>query len=429
MPLNPDGLMKKLWLLILGRSDQQKYLALARARGLSEIGNAVRQAILALAILSIRNKQEDLFLSETLESCGYFAMSFVAPFFIDRMRKTRALIYSDILSLLNSALLIAGVLSNSLFLLFLGSFLMTFLSSLYSSSLYAVTAKYAGGEMRDLRIGLSYLQRNVLIGALIGLLATSVALPHLPLVSFLIFDAVTFLLSSVWIYWVAKDDLASEVARRPKFASYRAFIGGLMREWQEGLVGTLAMPSLQKILLGNVLTCFGYGVLESSVVSTQKLVLGFSHSLVTATRAVNRVTAIGGSVFVGKFSKKKRDWSTRRFLFLGSVISAIGTAMMTIASTPLFVTSNAFYNFGWSFLNPTIGAHVAQQIPESLLGRVQAFRSLLINLSILLGNVAVMFLVRWIPVQYLFGVTSLCFVMATLLWRNHQTALFARGPK
>lgn len=402
------------------QSEEQKYQSLAQARGVSEIGNSVRQVILALAILSVRSRQQDLFLAEVLESCGFFLMSILAPFFIDQVRKLRALIWSDILCLGNALLLIVGVSHRNLTLLLVGSFLMTFIASLYSSVLYAVTASYTGTDKHLIRAGLSYLQRNILIGGLVGLLATSLSLSHLPLVTFLIFDAGTFLVSSFWIFLVTRKDLSNEVSRRRKFVSLGDYLLELMREWNEGFGKVLSTPDLRRIFGANFLICYGYGILESSVVSTQKLVLGFSHGLVTFSRALNRLSAIGGTMLVSKWSKNDQKKGSREVLRFGFKISFVGTALMVIPQTLAFISANTFYNLGWSTISPTLGAAVAAKTPAHLLGRVQAFRSLVINLSILLGNLTVLAFGSMVPVQSFFAVTSGCFALTFLVFGSRR---------
>jgi hypothetical protein len=397
---------------------EQKSRSIARARGISEIGNSIRQVILALAILSIRERPEDLFLGEVLESSGYLAMSLIAPFFIDRLKRLKSLVIADVFSLLNTVLLILAVLWRSLPLLWLGSFFMTFIASFYGSTLYAVTAQYSGAEKREVRLGLSFLQQNILIGALIGLLGTSFALPKLPLEYFLLFDAVTFLFSSIWIFKITRYDLLGEENRPFRYKSFSAFFKGLWLEWREGFQGALRSTALRRLLLGNCMTCFAYGIFESAVVSTQKMNLGFSDSLVTLSRALNRVSAIGGTYFVTRFSQRHRSWTGRRLLVVGTGLASVGTALMSVASTPFFIGSNIFYNFGWSFLNPTVGSELAHEAPRDLLGRVQAFRSLLIHLSILLGNVAVLLLSVWLDTQKFFLLTSCFLLIAIFLWRK-----------
>ena len=235
---------------------EQKYQQLARARGLSEVGNSLRQVILALAILSVRQKQEDLFFSEVLESSGYLLMSILAPFFIDQVRKLRALIVADVLCLLNAFLLIFAVTQKNITLLFVGSFFMTFIASLYSSVLFAVTTNYSGSETQHIRRSLGYLQRNVLIGGLVGLLGATFVIPKLPLFFFLVLDAATFLISSSWIFCVTRKDLGNEQSKRKRFENFRTYFSGLWLEWREGLKSVTRNSELLKVFVMNFIICF-----------------------------------------------------------------------------------------------------------------------------------------------------------------------------
>jgi len=399
---------------------EHKYQNLAHARMLSEVGNSIRQVVLALAILGVRDRQQDLFIGEVLESCGFFVMSMLAPFFIDQVRKIRALIIADVLGVANAGILIIGVSTQSLEVLWVGSFFMTMISSLYGSVLFAVTTGYAGAEKHMIRLGLTYVQRSILIGALVGLLGVSMSVKFMPLVAFLAIDALSFLVSSYWIFRVTKHDLQNEKSRRGKFESLSSYLQKMGREWKEGFDFVRKSRDLRRAFAINFISCFGYGVLESSVVSTQKLFLGFSDGLITLSRAFNRVASIAGTVLLSRWSREKHKKTSGEILAFSVTLSTLGTAAMLIPSAPFFVASNAVYNFGWTKLNPTLGAMIAANSPHSFLGRVQSFRSLVVNLSILLGNVSVLILGAIIPVQYFFALSSLSFLLTLFVWSRSQ---------
>jgi Na+/melibiose symporter-like transporter len=316
------------------------------------------------------------------------------------------------------------VTQKNITLLFVGSFFMTFIASLYSSVLFAVTTNYSGSETQHIRRSLGYLQRNVLIGGLVGLLGATFVIPKLPLFFFLVLDAATFLISSSWIFCVTRKDLGNEQSKRKRFENFRTYFSGLWLEWREGLKSVTRNSELLKVFVMNFIICFGYGVLESSVVSTQKLVLGFSDSLVTFSRSLNRVSAICGTLLLGRWSKDVNAKRSRGILSFGLLVSIVGTGLMVIPNALVFVASNSFYNFGWASLHPTIGSLVARSVSQEYLGRVQSFRSLTINLSILLGNLAVLLLSRFIPVQWLFALTCTCFVFTYMTFRAYK---YTRG--
>ncbi|MEK7397819.1 MAG: hypothetical protein AAB116_12880, partial [Candidatus Poribacteria bacterium] len=132
---------------------------LAVARAFSEIGNSFRYIALPLGILSIHNKADDLALAEILETLGFFASGVIAPFFIDRVLKIRALVISDLLSLLVTVIMVIGIYLQSLEILFPACFAMTFMDTFYSSSLSAVTADLPAKAVN----GVSN-QKNLILG-------------------------------------------------------------------------------------------------------------------------------------------------------------------------------------------------------------------------------------------------------------------------
>ena len=365
--------------------------SLSYARGLSEVGNALRYVTLALAILSIRSLPKDLIFAETLETLGFITAGVLTPFFIDRVHRIRALIVADLLSLGVCAVLVAGVLMHSLPLLFVASFLITSVSNFYGASLRAATADLTDNSHSGILAGLSLLQVCNISGALLGSLLAAKFLKWLPFQYLFAIDGVTFLISSFWIFLILKkipdrnkvpSDSSTDPEALARKNGLRAYLGFRLTEWSEGFRVVLAHPTARMLVLAQGFVGMGYGVFSSLIVSHYKTNLGFKDRTVALAQANNRVWALSGAVL--RLKSVKRE--SRKTLIRANVLMVLGYSFVGLAHGLEVLFFNGIANLAMSMSAPTNNAAVIASIEPHLRGRVEALRDLVIDMGILLGN-------------------------------------------
>ena len=176
---------------------------IAWARFISEAGDMFRILAFPLAVIAVRQDPRDLAWSETLGTLGMFFGSLLAPLVIDRVPRLRALVVSDLLALLCTGTLAIGIVQNSLPLLFAAYFVSRALDSFHYAALDAATTDLLVEERKPLVAGFSHLQLFLVGGAVIGGLAAAQVVTKVPLWALLVVDALSFVVASTWIYFLA----------------------------------------------------------------------------------------------------------------------------------------------------------------------------------------------------------------------------------
>ena len=346
------------------------------ARGTSEVGNAIRQAILALAILGINNNPQNLFTAEVLETIGVLTMMLLGPLFIDRVNRKKSLVFADLFCVANSLFLFWGATIESLPIMLIGSYFTTFFSSFYRSSLNALASEGGEGKIDNVRYGLGMIQISILIGALVGLIGTSVAIPRLPLQYFFLIDAMTFIVSSSIIFGIkTKDPSPLEKLTKP------------WNDWLEGFTSSWSDKSVKAIMISGIFGGIAYGIFESSSVVHLKEVVQLSDSWVTASRAFNRLGAIAAILFMFWIGKRNSKFSGNFWIFVGGGMTFASFFLMSFSSPITYLAAGAIMVAGMSIINPALSAVIGSTISPKVLGRVFTFYSLATYIGVLVGNV------------------------------------------
>ncbi len=356
-----------------------KFDYLNLARGISEAGNAVRQAILALAILSLRDRAEDIFFAEVLETAGVVLALLIGSFFVDRVGRRVSLAVADLLCVLNSALLFVGALHQIVEVMFLGSFFATFFGSYYKANFEALVSDLNHGHINKLRFGLSVAQLSLLLGALFGLIGTTIGLSSLPLPFFFLLDGLTFVLSSALVLRSRKN--ATEVSRTE---------GELKGSWFEGFKRMLQNSGLKALIVSGFFGGVVYGAYESAVVVHLKQVVNLSDEWVTGSRIFNRLAAIIAMLLVVAPRSPGSRMSGSRVVWGGGTLATCGLFLHASENSLTFLGAGVLFNFGLALINPALGAIIGVLAPREILGRVYFAYSLWIYLGVLVGNLAVL---------------------------------------
>ncbi len=393
---------------------------LAVARAFSEIGNSFRYIALPLGILSIHNKADDLALAEILETLGFFASGVIAPFFIDRVLKIRALVISDLLSLLVTVIMVIGIYLQSLEILFPACFAMTFMDTFYSSSLSAVTAdltdKAVNGvsNQKNLILGFSRLQLYTLTGGLIGSVFGTKIVQAIPLWAMLALDGVTFLVSSIWIYKIANGFSQKKTNHHIKQkSSIRLFIIDSFREWKEGLFIAVSDINTMKLIASQGIVGIAHGLLSATTIGHYKTTLHVSDSLVALAQVNNRIWN-----FAGAFYALKNKLSPMALLILGGGLMAGGYAGMAILPFFGFIVVYGIQQFGNSLLTPTNRALCLAGVATDARGRVAAFRGLVIDAGILIGNIFALIIIKSFGTRWVFVMATLWMLIALMTYKR-----------
>jgi len=393
----------------------QKYQRhLAYGRGLSELGNAFRYVSLALAILSVRNKVQDLLIAETLETLGLIAAGIFTPFFIDRVDRVKSLLIADTLSLIVSVLLIAGAAFKSLPLLYVGSFMIMAVSTYYGAALRAVTADLSGNTHASILAGFSLIQLCNIVGALIGSLFAAKLLLYLSVPWLLTLDAITFLFSSVWIFYILKklsclgfrlNHLHVNQAK----VTLGQYVREKCQEWYEGYRAVGKGSRAGVLCLAQSFIGIGYGIYTPIIVSHYKKNLHFSDSLVALSQANNRAWALLGAIL-----RMKHLYSSKTTLLFSTVVLAFGYALAIFFENIWVFATIGAANFAMALGAPTNNAAVAVSVAARVRGRVEAFRSLMIDFGILAGNLMALVWGYFFNIKYLFPIAGIFCIVS--LW-------------
>lgn len=392
---------------------------IAYARAVSEVGNSLRYIALPLGIVAVRNRAEDLAIAEVLETLGFIISGLLAPFFIDRVSKIRALVFSDLLSLLATAAMVAGVYFSSLAILFPASFAMTFMDTFYANSLSAVTADLSApgqnGNTRSMIRGFSRLQLYTLIGGFIGSLFGAKAVSILPLWGLLALDSATFLGSSIWIFRIARQIPAG--APRPDShnasTSLRTFLKDSAKEWRDGLTAAVSDANRFKHIISQGLIGIAHGLLSATVIGHYKTTLGVSNSMVALAQVNNRIWSFAGAAYVFR-----TRFGAKALVFTGAGLMTLGYTGMIFAPFVLFLGAYGLQQFGNALVAPTNRALSLSDANPEIRGRVATFRGLVIDAGVLAGNSLALLLIATGGTRWGFATAGICMVTAFLIYRQ-----------
>ena len=366
-------------------NSETKATRIAIAASISEVGNSLRQLVMALAIFSVQSSVRNLATAEVVETCGVILMMLIAPFFIDRISKKRALVVGDLSGFLTALILFSAVSIGRLSILYVGAFLMTFVGSFHSTCLNNVTVSYSTSGGSSVRRLLSKLQSFVLVGSLVGLIGASIFLPHVSFKWFFLVDALSFIVSGFLAWTVVRSESTGFDRAPNKIVSY----GQLLSEWGQGFQFIKATPRLRFIVCGNLFSSLSYGIFEAVSVGHQKSVIGLSDAMVSIARVFTRSSALLGSFFMMKWSSNHKSKDGKSLIVLGGLSTAFGLLMMPFQFVGSYFTGLAGYNFGLSVTNPTLSASLSEVTPPEMLGRVSMARGLIIYGAVLAGNILV----------------------------------------
>jgi len=375
--------------------------ALFFSRGLSEFGNAFRYPAIALAIFGVNNSAQDAIAGEIAETLGFFLASLIVPSFIDLFSKYTTLLWLEVLSLVVSGMFSYGTIYSSLTVLYAAAGVICAISVYHSSAIQALTATSQGAGFRNMFKGLNNLSIAILVGSTIGALIAGASIAKLGLVAFFVVDGITFLAAGIILLTRYKaEDFEYHTPDSPS----------LLLQWKEGFIASfskkeIALPILAQALLGIV-----HGFQQALILPLMKITIGASDSLVAIRGASNKLLSLAVSVWINV-----KSLSLRRMLFLGSAFLLIATLWLANVKTALVLIPIALMSGGMSFLAPSNNSFISFQVSSKTLGRVQTFRSLMINLGVLIGQIACYFFVED------FGITggyyiAAAFVVVSLLF-------------
>ncbi len=383
---------------------------LAYARGISEIGNAFRYLALPIAIMTVHNSAKDLAVAETLATAGMFIGSLIVPSFIDRISKLKSLVISDLFSLFGTSIIAYGIFLNSFFWLLSGYFLITIIDTYHQSAMDAVTADLLTEARKPLLAGFSRLQLMVFGGGIVGGLAASQIVNKLPLYWLLGFDALSFVLSSIWVLRITQKNHISHIQERIKPAK-KSHIQIALQEWRDGFRLSFKDLDIRKHIFCQSLIGVCYGITTSTVRGHLLTTLKISSTQLGYLAPSNKSFYLLGTLCCMWISRLKVN--LKLISFIGAIgVTAAYFGMGMASLYPFFLLFYGIHQFGNALLTPANRTIVMGSSEPSNRGRVAAFRGLVIDMGTLAGN----FLgIYFLSINTAAGIYSCIFFMGVIL--------------
>lgn len=390
--------------------------SLALARSVSEFGNSMRFIAFPLGVLRVANNPQHLATVELLETISAFAAGLLVPFFIDRFSRRTNLVVADLFSLLITALMAYGVYLESLPILLGTAVAISAVYIFHEASLTAATADLTSGTSDHALIqGFSRLQLYTLTFGLIGSLAGAAIVKQVPLYALFAADALSFLVSSIWIYRLIETPVQEIDSKRPANhkVTFAEVVRASLQEWKGGYRLAWGDLKTRQLIAAQGIVAIGHGLLASTVISHYKTTLRISDSQVALAQANNRVWQFGGALL-----RLKSEWSPRKGILFGATLMALGYFTMAWVPFGLFLIAYGIQQFGNSVLTPTNRAVVMGGIQSEYRGRVAAFRGLVIDLGILLGNTLSLIVLSTASTSWNFTLAGLALLVALKVYAS-----------
>lgn len=378
------------------------------ARGISEFGNAFRFIAIPIALFGITQSQTDLAFIQFIITTGLVFGSFTTLSLIDRFDKVKTLIILDIISLCFTLLACLGTLLRLPELIFTAAFGISFISSFHVSALDATTADFVEKINGNTIRGFSYQDLMIITFSIIGGYLAAIT-NKFPIWSFFLIDAITFIISSVWVLLLVNKNHKESAPVKIKRDS---FLKNMQLDFNEGIDYLLKNRDIKKHIVIQFSYAICFGLLASSIDAHLLSTLHWDQTLFKSFGPTNKIFYILGALSTFALPKEKK---VKFFYTLGSILVFIG--YLGLSFSPITILIFIFYGiqqFGTSFINPANKSLVVFAVPSNRRGRLASFRKLSIDIGLLVGTLISTFVIRFstfIPLYLSAGTALFAFVI------------------
>lgn len=193
------------------------------------------------------------------------------------------------------------------------------------------------------------------------------------------------------------------------------FVRRMASDWREGARASFQNTATRRLLIGQAFASVAVGLNEAFAVPFQQTVIGFSNSVVSLVRALNRVSGICANLLIYKLEDRIKPGT---FLSRAPFLVSAGYLLEGIAHPISNIVGAFAANFGRSLIGPDLGSALARNVATDQQGRVESFRSLLRMCCVLLGNALAVPVVAGLGFFCGYVTMAAMFVVSCVVWKN-----------
>lgn len=339
-------------------------------------------------VYSMTGSKSDLALTGLFQTLPGIVGLFVGVF-IDRWRKLRTMIWSDLLRALISLALYFTVLLHPpfmtlLILVLLLEFVGTFYRPAESSLLPFVLPK------EKLTSAMGLVQSGGALAQLFGVLLGGILIGLIGAPLLFLFNAVTFGVSLFSLFFVKVKETVRAPSKRASF----------VREWLEGIRMIVRFKMLLRIMLATMVTNFALAPMDVVMTAWVK---GPLHGTALVFGIINASVFVGiliGGVLLGRINKRI---NLKTILLAGLVVAGVCVGVIGLFADMYWaIAFGLVFGFAVGILNGSIGAIALQVIPEQMRGRMFSTLGAVSTLAIPLGMAVYGWLLIYVPLQWMY---------------------------
>lgn len=366
----------------------------------SELGDNLFRIALPWYVLVLTGSKANLALTGFAQTLPGIAGLFIGVY-IDRWRKKRTLIVSDVVrALLSMILFVVVMYTKSPFFIVVGLVLaLEFMGTMFAPAMSAMLPKLLPKEDLPSASGLRQSGSSVaeLAGSLGG--GALVSLMGAPLL--FLCNAISFLVSVVSLWFVRVEEPT------PKTRTNSFF-----REWKEGFALIGKSKLILRISLAGAVANFAgnpFGIIMDAWLIGPMHLSGAGFGLIAAGFVVGM---IGGGICVGMFAKRM---SLQSVMLIGLTGMGVGMAMFSVMANFIWALVFALLiGYLMGLLNGSLGGVIMQVVPQHMMGRVVAPLQALMKIAAPVGMAVFGTLMTFLPFPILFGLLGICVVISGL---------------
>ncbi|GGE54962.1 MFS transporter [Pullulanibacillus camelliae] len=366
----------------------------------SAIGNNLFMIALPWFVFSMTGSKSDLALTGIFQTLPSIVGLFIGVF-IDRWRKRRTLIWTNILRATISLALYFVVLLHPPFMtLLILVLLLELVGTFYRPAEASLLPLILPQEKLSSTMGL--VQSGGALAQLFGVLlgGTLIFLIGAPLL-FLI-NTITFAFSLISLFFVRVKEVVPTPTKRSSF----------VREWLDGIRTIVRLRVLLRITLAAMVTNCALAPIDLVMTAWVKGPMNGNGLMLGIINASVFIGILIGGMLLGHMNKRI---GLKTILFAGLVIADIGVSLIGIFID--FYWAIAFgliSGFALGTLNGSIGALALQVIPKEMRGRMFSTLGAVSTLAIPLGMAIYGWLLVYVPLQWMYVLIGLPAILSGL---------------
>ncbi|TCP55873.1 putative MFS family arabinose efflux permease [Tumebacillus sp. BK434] len=337
-----------------------RYFCYWMATWLSEFGDWMRNMALLYIVMDLSgNSPFSVSAILFAEFAPIFLIGFFVGVFADRWDRKRTMLGAIGFRVLIMLLFVVAILSESLWMIYIGAFLSTVGSLFYKSPAPAFVMQFVPRE--DLKTAMSLRQITNSTMMLIGPATGTVVYMTWGGAWALVMTALLMLGSLLLIYVVKVPPSATPATEDSKKGKLR----GVMREMRDGFVYSWKNLAVRPLLFTQIFIGLGSGLINVVEIFIITEFLGLPKEMLSLL-----VTVQGGSMLVGALLVQRMKSAPERLLVYGLLLMGVGLAGM-VAYPALWVTMAAIlvFSLGNSMLTIGLGTTLQTYVAFEYQGR------------------------------------------------------------